>query len=178
MSWEFSILYWIRSLSSPWLDSFMLGLTKLVGKNAEIWLLIGILLLCFKRTRRTGIAVILAFLTAFLFGNLLLKNLAARPRPCMIDKTVELLIPAPGSYSFPSGHTLLAFAGATALFLREKRAGTAALLLAALIGFSRLYLFVHFPTDVLGGMVLGILFGILANWLVSWRDRGGESDTI
>ena len=85
-----------------------------------------------------------------------------RPRPCTVDPDFALLIARPTSSSFPSTHSAWSFAGAAAIFQNHRKAGLAAFALAALIAFSRMYLFVHFPTDILAGMVLGILIGILA----------------
>lgn len=103
-----------------------------------------------------------SILIGFFLGNVVLKNLAARPRPCWLDQTVPLLVRMPKDYSFPSGHTLVSFEGAVTIFLFNKKWGIPALLLAVLIGCSRLYLFVHFPTDVLAGAVLGSVIA----WLV------------
>ena len=106
--------------------------------------------------------MLLTMLVCLIFGNGVIKNLVARPRPFQaFDGEIVLLIPPPGEYSFPSGHTLHSFAAAVTIFLHNKKAGAAALLLAALIAFSRLYFFVHFPTDVLAGMVLGTLAALL-----------------
>ena len=101
-------------------------------------------------------AVLLSLLCGMIVGNLCLKNLVMRPRPCWIDASVPLLIPVPHDYSFPSGHTLAAFETAVSIFLVNRKWGTAFLIFAALIGLSRMYLFVHFPTDVLSGAALGI----------------------
>ena len=83
------------------------------------------------------------------------KNIAARQRPCWLDPSVELLVPVPKDFSFPSGHSLVSFEGAVCIFLFNRKWGIPALMLAVLTAFSRLYLFVHFPTDVLAGIVMG-----------------------
>lgn len=95
-----------------------------------------------------------------LVGNVCLKNLIARPRPCWLDDSVKLLIPIPTDYSFPSGHTLSSVVGATVLTKTNRRFDWAAIPLAALIAFSRLYLFVHYPSDILAGAVLGVAIGL------------------
>ena len=94
-------------------------------------------------------------------GNLTLKPLIARPRPCWLDESVQLLIANPTDYSFPSGHTLSSVIGATVLTKANRKFGFAAIPLAALIAFSRLYLYVPFPTDILGAAVLGMAIGLL-----------------
>ena len=94
-----------------------------------------------------------------LVGNVCLKNLIARPRPCWLDDSVMMLISSPADYSFPSGHTLSSVIGATVLTKTDRRFGWAAIPLAAVIAFSRLYLFVHFPSDILAGAILGVIIG-------------------
>lgn len=92
-----------------------------------------------------------------LVGNVCLKNLIARPRPCWLDDSVMMLISSTTDYSFPSGHTLSSVIGATVLTKTDRRFGWAAIPLAAVIAFSRLYLFVHFPSDILAGAILGVI---------------------
>ena len=101
--------------------------------------------------------MLFSIIIGFLVGNVALKNIFERQRPCWIDPSVPLLVHVPSDFSFPSGHSMASFAGATAIYLNHKTWGIPALVLAALIGFSRLYLFVHFPTDVLAGTLVGIL---------------------
>ena len=157
---ELSFLYAIPR--SALLDSFFLILTKIAGSHGELCLLTGILLIVFKKTRRTGIAVLITYLGVLVFGQLILKNLIDRPRPCHIDRAFALLVERPDSSSFPSTHSAWAFGAATAIFMKYRKAGMAAFLVAACIAFSRMYLFLHFPTDVLCGVILGIVLGIVA----------------
>ena len=152
---EFRILYWLQELRSPVLDQAMEAITHL-GDKGWFFILLGAALFFIPRTRRAGTAVLLSLLCGMIVGNLCLKNLVMRPRPCWIDASVPLLIPVPHDYSFPSGHTLAAFETAVSIFLVNRKWGTAFLIFAALIGLSRMYLFVHFPTDVLSGAALGI----------------------
>lgn len=161
---EFSILYALQEIHSPVLDAVMTSITFL-GDAGWFWIALGAALTIARPTRRIGVAVLLSLLAGLLIGNLFLKNVIARERPCWIDGTVRLLVDMPHDFSFPSGHTLASFEGAVSIFLYRKRWGAAALVLAALIGFSRLYLFVHFPTDVLAGAVLGIVIALLVHRL-------------
>lgn len=151
---EFQILYWFQGIHSEALDLFMEGITHL-GDRGWFFIVLGAVLFAVPRTRRAGLAVLLSLLGGFLLGNLLLKNIVMRERPCWIDAAVPLLIESPHDFSFPSGHTLASFEAAVSIFLYNRRWGTAFLALAALIGLSRMYLFVHFPTDVLSGAALG-----------------------
>ena len=176
---EFSILYGIQNLHSDWLDSVMVTVfNDLVGAKGEIWVILGILLLWIPKTRKTGLCVLSAYIIAYFLGDGILKNLIARPRPCMIDETVSLLVSRPSSFSCPSVHSMLAFASASSIFWLHKKWGIAALIFAALIGFSRMYFFVHFPTDVLLGAVLGfavgtaVFFGAVAPDMARGRRRG------
>lgn len=158
---EFAILNALQNIRFEFLDRFMVAVTSL-GNGGMIWIAVGIVMLFFKKYRRAGVAVLLGLLFGLLCGNLAIKNLVARERPCAISMAPELLIPYPGEYSFPSGHTLSSFIAATCIFIRDKRLGIPAYILASVIAFSRLYLYVHFPTDILGGIVLGIALAFLA----------------
>lgn len=163
---DFSILYFIQSIRTDFLDNFMLVLTKIAGSYGQIWLCVAVLLLIFKKTRKAGIAVLLSYGFVYLFGQMVLKDLIARPRPCHIDETIALLIDRPSSFSCPSTHSAWAFGAATAIVCFSKKIGIPAFVVAAIIGFSRLYLFVHFPTDVLAGIALGVLCGLIGAWIV------------
>ena len=165
-----------RKCITLFLDPLMIGVSAL-GNGGAIWLLTAAVLLLFRKTRKCGTLMLLSMAACFLLGNLCIKNLVQRPRPCQIDTAVALLIPVPGEYSFPSGHTLHSFTAAVMIFLHHRRAGIAALLFAALIAFSRMYLFVHFPTDILGGMVLGIAvaLAVYAVWQKRQACREGEN---
>ena len=157
MAWEFSFLYFLQELHSPVLDKIMLFITSL-GNEGILWIAVAVVMVFFKKYRKCALSIGVSLLLMELVGNVILKDLIARDRPCWIDPTVELLLKAPSSYSFPSGHTFAGFASAFSVFLHHKKEGIAALVIAALIAFSRMYLFVHFPTDILGGIVFG--FGI------------------
>ena len=109
------------------------------------------------------ILLLLGLLCGALVGNVVLKNLVARPRPCWLDESVQLLIATPKDFSFPSGHTLSSTIGATILTRADHRFGYAAIPLAVLLAFSRLYLYVHFPSDVFAGAVLGLVIGELVS---------------
>ena len=158
---EFSFLYAIPRTAA--LDSFFLAVTKIAGSYGQLWVIVAAVLLVFKKTRKAGIAVLLAYAAVFLAGQFGLKSLISRPRPCQIDLDFALLVDRPSSSSFPSTHSAWAFGAAAAIFMQHKRLGVAALIAAALIAFSRMYLFLHFPTDVLAGIALGIALGVLAD---------------
>jgi undecaprenyl-diphosphatase len=152
------------------LDVLFPGITML-GDSDWIWIVIAILLLCFCAYRKAGITLATALLLEWGIVNLTLKPLFDRMRPFMLNPAVNLLITKPTDGSFPSGHTAAAFASAFVIYHFNKRWGVAAYTLAILIALSRLYLYVHFPTDVLGGMIIGTLVGLLAVLVVGKVDR-------
>ncbi len=157
---DFRILDFIREkLSNGFLDFVMPKLTA-IGNIGLIWIFIAAAMVISRKYRRSGIELAAGLAGCALVGNLLLKNLVARQRPCWINETVELLIAVPKDYSFPSGHTMTAFAATAIIFHANRKFGIAAYVLAVLLAFSRLYLYVHFPTDVLAGAVIGTLIGI------------------
>ncbi len=159
MNFDQSILSWIQdTMTCPLLDFLMPKVTAL-GNGGAVWLLAAGGLMCTKKYRKQGVLLLGGLAAGVLVGNVFLKNLIARPRPCWLDQSVQLLIATPGDYSFPSGHTLSSVIGATVLTKTDRRFGYAAIPLAALIAFSRLYLYVHFPSDVLAAAVLGVLIG-------------------
>ncbi len=165
---EFQILYFLQELHGPVLDRLMTGITFL-GNGGWIWITAGLLLLLFPRTRAAGGCVLASLAIGFLVGNVILKNLAARPRPCWLDASVPLLVAVPRDFSFPSGHSLIAFAGAVSIWRMHPGWGWTAVALAGLIAFSRLYLFVHFPTDVLAGAAIGTA---IALWVTGMVRKG------
>jgi len=155
---DMNILYLIQKLRTPGLDKAMvLIFNTIVGSKGQLWVYLGVLLLLTKKTRKCGICVLISYLLAYFIGDNLLKDLIARPRPCAVDETIALIVSKPSSYSCPSVHSALAFASAFSVFRHHKGFGIAALIFAGMVAFSRLYFFVHYPTDVLFGAVLGIV---------------------
>jgi len=161
---DFNILYFLNDLHTPLLDKLMVFITEL-GSGGLIWIVITIIMLLNKKTRKIGICSAISLVLSLLFCNILLKNIIARPRPCWIDESIKLLVAVPDDYSFPSGHTSSSFSSAVSIFLYNKKSSVPFLMLACLISFSRLYLFVHFPTDVLAGLILGITLAFTARYV-------------
>lgn len=159
---EVGILHRLNdSISCDFLD-FIMPLITHLGDVGVVWVVLALILLCFKKTRKAGMSMGIALVFGLIIGNLTLKPLVARVRPYDFDTSIMLFIPKESDLSFPSGHTLASFEGAFALFLRHRRAGIFAIILAFMIAFSRLYLMVHYPSDVICGMVLGIIFAYVA----------------
>lgn len=163
-TFDFSILNGIQNyLKCGFLDGFTVFLSYLTTSGI-IWIALGVLLLFFRKTRTAGIVLLAALAVGFLTGDVLLKHIAARPRPFTVTD-FTLLIKAPSGSSFPSTHSCLAAAATTVLLVKKRTLGFVALALTVCIAFSRLYLYVHFPTDVLCGLLLGVLCALLMLWI-------------
>lgn len=166
MGIEIQILDWIQTLHTPFLDELMLLITHL-GDMGIFWILLAGVLLLIPETRKSGVIVAVALCLDVIVCNGILKNVFARTRPFDVNEAVQLLIVAPKDFSFPSGHTGASFAVVAALyFAGEKKLWKASLVLAVLIAVSRMYLYVHYPTDILGGMLVGITVGAAGAYLV------------
>lgn len=162
---DLSILHAIQGAASPAMDTFMVGFTTL-GEFGALWAIVGAIMIALNKHRTFGIAIFVAIALVVVFGEIGLKHLIARPRPFLLDPSLATtLIDLPSSYSCPSGHTASSFAAATVLCLTplvHRWLKPVAVGAAGIIGFSRLYLCVHNPTDVLFGAVLGIACGVAA----------------
>lgn len=167
LSLDGAILLFIQEhVRNPVLNPIVIWITKL-GDNGLIWILLSIILLSFKRTRKIGIISVCGLVGSFWINNQFLKNLFERVRPYDAINGLVPLIDRPGGFSFPSGHTASSFAAAYVMFQRlPKKWGMPILILALLIGLSRLYVGVHYPTDVLFGMISGILISYMAGRMV------------
>ena len=172
VSFALPILDWIQeTMQCTFLDKTM-PIVTLFGDGGVFWIGISVLLLFYAKYRKTGFYMCIALVLGLVVCNITLKPLVARIRPYDFQlqefgREITLLISAQHDFSFPSGHTIASFEACTVLLLHDKRMGIPATVLAILIAFSRLYLYVHYPTDVLVSLVLGIAFGLLGNFLVN-----------
>lgn len=165
MSFDFPILDFIQShLRCEFLDTVLVFITKL-GNSGWIWIAITLLLLLLPKTRKWGLAMAVSLALESICCEMLLKPLVARARPFTVNPSVSLLIAPPHGFSFPSGHTGVSFAAVSALYFGKNRFWIPALVLALAIAFSRLYLYVHYPTDVFAGALLGCAAGYLGSRL-------------
>ena len=177
ISFDLPVLDWIQAnLGSTLLDTVMPIIT-MFGDAGLFWIAWSVLLLCFRKTRKTGLGMGFALIMGLLICNVTLKPLIGRIRPYDLQindlgKTWEdllfagkLLVETPHDFSFPSGHTIASFEAATVLLINSKLMGIPAIILAILIAFSRMYLYVHYPSDVLFSVVAGILFALIGNAL-------------
>ena len=192
MDWEFQFLNWIQDhLRSGAMDHIMAFITKF-GDGGIFWIAVTLLMFIPKKTRKYAHVSAIALILCVLGGNVILKNVIARPRPFWLENgnplariafsgdpllrlsvhdsttvipesrtLLQLLVKAPTDYAFPSGHTQASFAAATSICMWKRKWGIPALILAALVAFSRMYLYVHYPTDVLAGIVFGLLYACI-----------------
>ena len=163
---ELSLLNLINNLHTPLLDSIFVFITHL-GDKGLLWIMLGLVLVFIPKSKKAGYCVLLALLINLIICNITLKPLLARIRPYEYVDGLKLLIEKPHDFSFPSGHSAASFAASTALYLNFKKTGIPFLVIAFLIAFSRLYLHVHFPSDVVCGMLLGTTAAFVSCKLMS-----------
>lgn len=163
LNFEGSILLFLQdNVRNPILDAILIPFT--LSNNAGIsCILLVLIFLYFKRLRKVGILMLVSLLLEFIIANLILKNLTARIRPYEVIQGLTLIVGRAHDFSFPSGHTGSAFAVAVVIFFKmPKKYGILAIALASLMGFSRLYVGIHYPSDVIGGVLLGIITSLTA----------------
>ena len=167
-SFDFAVFQLVEKLWNPVLDAIMVFITHL-GDDGIFWLVLAAVLLIFKKTRKLGVLLLLGLGVASVINNLVLKQIFERPRPFNFTGWPEgfvfpnPLIEKPDSFSFPSGHTSSSLGAATPLLIKaKKKLGIPIFVLAVLVGFSRVYVHVHYPTDVIVGAIVGIVSGIIA----------------
>lgn len=173
------ILLFIQDhLRFEFLTPIVLVITK-SGDKGALWILISLILLIFKKTRRVGFISLMALAGSLLITNIWLKNYVARIRPYEVIEGLNCLVNKPSEWSFPSGHATAAFASAVAIFkCRPKGIGIPCLIWAFLIAFSRLYVGVHYPLDVICGMIIGTLLGIIMFWIFGGKERRRALDKL
>lgn len=165
---DINILMFIREhFANPVMDKIMVVISTL-GNIGFIWILIGVALVMNKKYRTIGIVLILALIIEVTFVDGIVKKLVQRNRPFLDFSQIKLLIKMPTSYSFPSGHTASSFAAAIVLGKYFRKYRYIAYGAAILMGFSRLYLFVHYPSDVIVGAIIGIICGLAAIKIVKY----------
>lgn len=172
---EASIILWIQeNLRGP-MDAVVKFITYL-GDDGILWIAMGIVLLFWKKTRPIGITVLISLLFDYLIINVALKALIARPRPFVVNELITPLVTNVSPYrSFPSGHSGGSFSAMFALYKWvPKKIGIPALILATMVALSRLYVGVHYPTDIIAGCMIGFICSVLANYIVRWTMEKSE----
>jgi undecaprenyl-diphosphatase len=168
---DLPILEWIAANLQCGFMDFIMPLITILGDAGIFWIAVSAILIFIPKYRKAGLSMGLALLFGVVVCNMILKPWVGRIRPYdyqlqHFGKTIQLLVATPHDYSFPSGHTIASFEAAVALTIHHRKLGTVAMVLAVLIAFSRMYLYVHYPTDVLASVILGTAFAFLAAFLV------------
>ena len=177
-AFDLPILNWIQAhLQSTFLD-FIMPYITILGDAGIFWIACAVILMLIPKHRKAGFSMGIALIFGVVVCNMILKPLVGRIRPYNYNLEVlklqwqdflvhgKLLVETPHDFSFPSGHTIASFEASIALYKNNKRLGIPALILASLISFSRMYLYVHYPTDVIASVILGTVFALIANWIV------------
>ena len=160
---DFKILDFIQdNLRCDFLD-FLMPVISALGNGGFIWIIITLFMLLTKKHRKQGVVLAVGLLAGLIIGNLTLKPLIARDRPNWLNDAIVLLIENPTDFSFPSGHTLSSFIASILITMNNKRLGCFVLPLAVLIAFSRMYLYVHFPSDILGGVLIAYIIALIVH---------------
>ena len=189
LTFDMKVYQFAEQLRGPVFDKIMVFFTHM-GDGGYFWIALSVVLLLFKKTRKYGLAMAGALAAASLLNSIVLKSLFDRPRPYIMDISNWQRVATDGwmyempfeslkekSVSFPSGHTASSFAAAIGVFYIDKKKGIVPLIVAALIGFSRIYIHVHYPSDVVGGVITGVVFGLLA-CVIIFKVFGGLLDKL
>jgi undecaprenyl-diphosphatase len=155
-----TILFYIYHHWHAFFLDYILSVTTSLGDGKFIWISLVYLLLWDKKTRKYGVLLCISLILSTYLGDGILKPLFKRERPYVDYPTITLLLKKPGGYSFPSGHTMAAFASATILYHYNNHYGILIFIFALVMGYSRIYFFFHYPLDVLVGAILGIVVSL------------------
>ncbi len=189
LTFDMKVYQFAEQLRGPVFDKIMIFFTHM-GDGGYFWIALAVVLLLFKKTRKIGLAMAGALAVVAVLNNLIFKPFFDRPRPYVMDMAYwqkvakdgwEYVMPFESlkekSVSFPSGHTASSFAAATGIFYIDKKKGIAPLIVAALIGFSRIFIHVHYPSDVVAGVIAGVVFGLLT-CVIIFKAFGGVLDKL
>ena len=177
-AFDLPILNWIQAHLQSTVMDFIMPYITILGDAGIFWIACAVILMLIPKHRKAGFSMGIALIFGVVVCNMILKPLVGRIRPYNYNLEVlklqwqdflvhgKLLVETPHDFSFPSGHTIASFEASVALYKNNKRLGIPALILASLISFSRMYLYVHYPTDVIASVILGTVFALIANWIV------------
>ena len=168
---EIAILDFLQNVIKGDILDFVMPKITALGNAGILWIILTLIFLISKKYRKTGVVMAIALVLDLIFCNMLIKPLVARQRPFHINPDIILMIDPPGDHSFPSGHTAASFAAAGAMYFSKYKHWKAFGVIALAIAFSRLYLYVHFPTDVIGGAALGIACAYAAHRIYTAAER-------
>ncbi len=160
-SFDITILDWIQSTFRSDFSDVLWKIITMFSEGGVFWLVLGAIFLFFRRTRKGGLAMLIAVAAGFLITNLVIKNAVARIRPYDVSTLVPLAVKRLSDYSFPSGHTTAAMSASLALLYVDRKIGIPAVILGLLISVSRLHLYVHYPSDILAAIVLALVTSLI-----------------
>ena len=173
LRFDLAVFEAVSKIWNPVLDVIMKTITYM-GEAGIIWILLAIVLFLTKKYRKAGVAIAVALIVMEILNNVVLKNAIARPRPCWEDNELlaslgwwfesyefPYVVGKPHSYSFPSGHTSSAFAASVAFLWYDRKYGIPTFIFAAIMGFTRLYVHVHYCTDIIGGVIVGVIYALI-----------------
>lgn len=165
--WESNIVLFVQeNLRFEFLNPIMQFITSL-GDHGIFPIAVIILFLLFRKTRKVGLTAGISLALEAILVNLIIKNLVGRTRPYVVNEAIDYITTRPSDNSFPSGHTGCFFAVASVLFyMMPKKVGIPAMIIASLVAISRLYVGVHYPTDIIGGFIIGMFTGFIAKLIV------------
>lgn len=171
---DFVVLDFIQAqLRCSFLDAVM-PIVSMLGNGGAVWLFFAAVMLLKKTYRRRGCVLLIGLAVGFIVGNLLLKPIVARPRPSWVNLQFSLLIDNPSDYSFPSGHTLSSFIAAVFISMDNRKLSCVVIPLACLMAFSRLYLYVHYPSDVLAAVALAFVIAVSVHRLCCRKNKDND----
>lgn len=180
LHFDLRIFEWIQTIQGTFFDKIMVAITTM-GEGGIVFILLALALICTKKYRKAGFAVLAALLVMEVGNNLILKEIFARPRPFNLAEADPVkyawwaqsyqfpaLVSEPSSYSFPSGHTSSAFAAAIAVLWYDRKIGIPTTIFAFIMGFTRIYVEVHYPSDVIAGAIVGVVYALLGVLLIKY----------
>lgn len=173
MNFDFAVLDWMQSVLRCTFLDYLMAAFSYAAEAGAVWIVLGLVLLFFKKTRAAAMMLLIALLLGWVLGDLIIKPLVQRSRPFVVNPDVVPFIKKPSSFSFPSGHSCTSAVAATVLLVKHRKIGLAVLPFSLLVMLSRLYNYVHFPTDVLGGALLGVLSALFV--MLVFRKTGLEN---
>lgn len=175
--WEESIILWFNSIGSDILDRVMLSVTHMATAGI-IWICLAIILFCVsKQYRKVALFMVVSLILAYFITDLIIKPMVCRIRP-FEELGLEILVQKPTTSSFPSGHTASSFAAAAYIYFINRRYGTILLTFATIVGISRIYLLVHWPTDVIAGAIVGVVCAYAVYRMSVYLERAEKNSLV
>lgn len=159
---DVSILMYIQdNIRCGFLDAVMLFFT-FIGNGGAVWLILSAILMSTKKYRHFGFSLFFSVAVCWILNDVLIKNIVLRPRPFLAMDNLNVLVTFPSSFSFPSGHTTSSFAAAYVITKRMGKRGAWIYIVAVLIASSRIYVGVHYPSDIIAGALIGTIGSMYA----------------